>query len=111
MPLITVLCEINSTVSLKHSFFLLQNAFPVSGQLYTTHLLSLEALLTVIDSTEAHCQAKVVNSTAHQDQSETLQAEGKGSTKDGTNTSTGKPLQKITALTLVLLVVFFSVFK
>ncbi|KAK7901666.1 hypothetical protein WMY93_018435 [Mugilogobius chulae] len=33
-----------------------KNAFPVSGQLYTTHLLSLEALLTVIDSTEAHCQ-------------------------------------------------------
>uniref|UniRef100_A0A3Q3LPJ8 Golgi-specific brefeldin A-resistance guanine nucleotide exchange factor 1 n=1 Tax=Mastacembelus armatus TaxID=205130 RepID=A0A3Q3LPJ8_9TELE len=45
-----------------------KNAFPVSGQLYTTHLLSLEALLTVIDSTEAHCQAKVLNST-HQDQS------------------------------------------
>lgn len=77
---------------------MLQNAFPVSGQLYTTHLLSLEALLTVIDSTEAHCQAKVVNSTAHQDQSETLQAEGRGSTKDGTNTSTGKLLQKVTAL-------------
>uniref|UniRef100_A0A8C3V458 Golgi-specific brefeldin A-resistance guanine nucleotide exchange factor 1 n=1 Tax=Catharus ustulatus TaxID=91951 RepID=A0A8C3V458_CATUS len=34
-----------------------KNAFPVSGQLYTVHLLSLEALLTVIDSTEAHCQA------------------------------------------------------
>uniref|UniRef100_A0A3Q3H0X4 Golgi-specific brefeldin A-resistance guanine nucleotide exchange factor 1 n=1 Tax=Labrus bergylta TaxID=56723 RepID=A0A3Q3H0X4_9LABR len=47
-----------------------KNAFPVSGQLYTTHLLSLEALLTVIDSTEAHCQAKVVNNTAQQDQSE-----------------------------------------
>uniref|UniRef100_A0A8C2E3N7 Golgi-specific brefeldin A-resistance guanine nucleotide exchange factor 1 n=1 Tax=Cyprinus carpio TaxID=7962 RepID=A0A8C2E3N7_CYPCA len=47
-----------------------KNAFPVSGQLYTTHLLSLEALLTVIDSTEAHCQAKVLNSAAQQDQSE-----------------------------------------
>lgn len=68
---------------------LLQNAFPVSGQLYTTHLLSLEALLTVIDSTEAHCQAKVVNSTAQQDQSETLLAEGEGSTKSRTDTSTG----------------------
>ncbi|KAJ8418284.1 hypothetical protein AAFF_G00139930 [Aldrovandia affinis] len=55
-----------------------KNAFPVSGQLYTTHLLSLEALLTVIDSTEAHCQAKVLNSTAQQDQSETLMAEGEG---------------------------------
>uniref|UniRef100_A0A4W5R4M4 Golgi-specific brefeldin A-resistance guanine nucleotide exchange factor 1 n=1 Tax=Hucho hucho TaxID=62062 RepID=A0A4W5R4M4_9TELE len=60
-----------------------KNAFPVSGQLYTTHLLSLEALLTVIDSTEAHCQAKVLNSTAQQDQSaETVLAEGEGSTND-----------------------------
>uniref|UniRef100_A0A8C4ES48 SEC7 domain-containing protein n=1 Tax=Dicentrarchus labrax TaxID=13489 RepID=A0A8C4ES48_DICLA len=66
-----------------------KNAFPVSGQLYTTHLLSLEALLTVIDSTEAHCQAKVVNSTAQQDQTETLLAEGEASTKNGTDTSTG----------------------
>ncbi|XP_076142436.1 Golgi-specific brefeldin A-resistance guanine nucleotide exchange factor 1 isoform X3 [Alosa pseudoharengus] len=56
-----------------------KNAFPVSGQLYTTHLLSLEALLTVIDSTEAHCQAKVLNSSAQQDQSETLTAEEEGS--------------------------------
>ncbi|XP_062374882.1 Golgi-specific brefeldin A-resistance guanine nucleotide exchange factor 1 isoform X2 [Sardina pilchardus] len=55
-----------------------KNAFPVSGQLYTTHLLSLEALLTVIDSTEAHCQAKVLNSSAQQDQSETLTSEGEG---------------------------------
>uniref|UniRef100_A0A4W6FFG6 Golgi-specific brefeldin A-resistance guanine nucleotide exchange factor 1 n=1 Tax=Lates calcarifer TaxID=8187 RepID=A0A4W6FFG6_LATCA len=59
-----------------------KNAFPVSGQLYTTHLLSLEALLTVIDSTEAYCQAKVLSSTAQQDQSETLLAEGEGSTKN-----------------------------
>ncbi|XP_078055477.1 Golgi-specific brefeldin A-resistance guanine nucleotide exchange factor 1 isoform X2 [Mustelus asterias] len=44
-----------------------KNAFPVSGQLYTTHLLSLEALLTVIDSTEAHCQAQVLNNTLQQD--------------------------------------------
>ncbi|XP_074531303.1 Golgi-specific brefeldin A-resistance guanine nucleotide exchange factor 1 isoform X2 [Halichoeres trimaculatus] len=61
-----------------------KNAFPVSGQLYTTHLLSLEALLTVIDSTEAHCQAKVINNTAQQDQAETM-AEGEGSTKNGTD--------------------------
>uniref|UniRef100_A0A673BAK8 Golgi brefeldin A resistant guanine nucleotide exchange factor 1 n=1 Tax=Sphaeramia orbicularis TaxID=375764 RepID=A0A673BAK8_9TELE len=60
-----------------------KNAFPVSGQLYTTHLLSLEALLTVIDSTEAHCQAQVLNST---DQSQTLQPEEDAS-KDGTDTS------------------------
>uniref|UniRef100_G3PNV7 SEC7 domain-containing protein n=1 Tax=Gasterosteus aculeatus aculeatus TaxID=481459 RepID=G3PNV7_GASAC len=44
-----------------------KNAFPVSGQLYTTHLLSLEALLTVIDSTEAHCQLKVLNITQTSD--------------------------------------------
>ncbi|KAM8924081.1 Golgi-specific brefeldin A-resistance guanine nucleotide exchange factor 1 [Pelodytes ibericus] len=48
-----------------------KNAFPVSGQLYTTHLLSLEALLTVIDSTEAHCQAKILSNTAQQDVKET----------------------------------------
>uniref|UniRef100_A0A8C1TSK9 Golgi-specific brefeldin A-resistance guanine nucleotide exchange factor 1 n=1 Tax=Cyprinus carpio TaxID=7962 RepID=A0A8C1TSK9_CYPCA len=56
-----------------------KNAFPVSGQLYTTHLLSLEALLTVIDSTEAHCQAKVLNSAAQQDQSESTTIEGDSS--------------------------------
>ncbi|KAG7215958.1 hypothetical protein INR49_012412, partial [Caranx melampygus] len=64
-----------------------KNAFPVSGQLYTTHLLSLEALLTVINSTEANCQAKVLNSTAQHDQSETLLAEGEGSAKSGTETT------------------------
>uniref|UniRef100_A0A4W6FGX2 Golgi-specific brefeldin A-resistance guanine nucleotide exchange factor 1 n=1 Tax=Lates calcarifer TaxID=8187 RepID=A0A4W6FGX2_LATCA len=70
-----------------------KNAFPVSGQLYTTHLLSLEALLTVIDSTEAYCQAKVLSSTAQQDQSETLLAEGEGSTKSGTDTTTDFDLE------------------
>lgn len=48
----------------------------MSGQLYTTHLLSLEALLTVIDSIEAHCQAKVVNGGAHLEPLETLSGEG-----------------------------------
>ncbi|KAM7074019.1 Golgi-specific brefeldin A-resistance guanine nucleotide exchange factor 1 isoform 5-T6 [Molossus nigricans] len=47
-----------------------KNAFPVSGQLYTTHLLSLDALLTVIDSTEAHCQAKVLNNLSQQEKKE-----------------------------------------
>ncbi|XDV49945.1 hypothetical protein PO909_019094 [Leuciscus waleckii] len=56
-----------------------KNAFPVSGQLYTTHLLSLEALLTVIDSTEAHCQAKVLNSASQLDQSESSTVEGDSS--------------------------------
>uniref|UniRef100_A0A674BZT7 Golgi-specific brefeldin A-resistance guanine nucleotide exchange factor 1 n=1 Tax=Salmo trutta TaxID=8032 RepID=A0A674BZT7_SALTR len=73
-----------------------KNAFPVSGQLYTTHLLSLEALLTVIDSTEAHCQAKVLNSSAQQDQSaEMVLAEGEGSTNDRTDTTTGMPIPLI----------------
>uniref|UniRef100_A0A8B9NRZ1 SEC7 domain-containing protein n=1 Tax=Accipiter nisus TaxID=211598 RepID=A0A8B9NRZ1_9AVES len=50
-----------------------KNAFPVSGQLYTVHLLSLEALLTVIDSTEAHCQAKVL-SNIHQQEKEVVKS-------------------------------------
>ncbi|KAK3573798.1 hypothetical protein QTP86_032933 [Hemibagrus guttatus] len=62
-----------------------KNAFPVSGQLYTTHLLSLEALLTVIDSTEAHCQAKVLNRAAEQEHSETLTAEGEASVNSTTD--------------------------
>ncbi|KAM9477746.1 Golgi-specific brefeldin A-resistance guanine nucleotide exchange factor 1 isoform 1-T1 [Clarias gariepinus] len=65
-----------------------KNAFPVSGQLYTTHLLSLEALLTVIDSTEAHCQAKVMNRTAEQEHSETLTAEGDASVDSTTDAVT-----------------------
>uniref|UniRef100_A0A4W5R0T0 Golgi-specific brefeldin A-resistance guanine nucleotide exchange factor 1 n=1 Tax=Hucho hucho TaxID=62062 RepID=A0A4W5R0T0_9TELE len=77
-----------------------KNAFPVSGQLYTTHLLSLEALLTVIDSTEAHCQAKVLNSTAQQDQSaETVLAEGEGSTNDRVDTTTGMQISIIHFIT------------
>uniref|UniRef100_A0A668AMU6 Golgi-specific brefeldin A-resistance guanine nucleotide exchange factor 1 n=1 Tax=Myripristis murdjan TaxID=586833 RepID=A0A668AMU6_9TELE len=64
-----------------------KNAFPVSGQLYTTHLLSLEALLTVIDSTEAHCQAKVLNSTAQKDQSDTMIAEGEDLSRLGNSTN------------------------
>uniref|UniRef100_S4RTD5 Golgi brefeldin A resistant guanine nucleotide exchange factor 1 n=1 Tax=Petromyzon marinus TaxID=7757 RepID=S4RTD5_PETMA len=41
-----------------------KNAFPITGQLYTTHLLSLEALLTVINSIEAHCQPRATSSSA-----------------------------------------------
>ncbi|XP_044276109.1 Golgi-specific brefeldin A-resistance guanine nucleotide exchange factor 1 isoform X3 [Varanus komodoensis] len=44
-----------------------KNAFPVSGQLYTTHLLSLEALLTVINGIEAQCQAKVLSGNYQQE--------------------------------------------
>ncbi|XP_025950689.2 Golgi-specific brefeldin A-resistance guanine nucleotide exchange factor 1 isoform X2 [Dromaius novaehollandiae] len=63
-----------------------KNAFPVSGQLYTVHLLSLEALLTVIDSTEAHCQAKVLSSI-HQQEKEVAKpnVEAMNSTKETSN--------------------------
>jgi brefeldin A-resistance guanine nucleotide exchange factor 1 len=37
-----------------------QNAFPVSG-LYNTHLLSLDALLTIIDSIEGHCHSRILS--------------------------------------------------
>ncbi|KAI5108102.1 Golgi-specific brefeldin A-resistance guanine nucleotide exchange factor 1 isoform X1, partial [Silurus meridionalis] len=71
-----------------------KNAFPVSGQLYTTHLLSLEALLTVIDSTEAHCQAKVMTRAAEQEHSETLTAEAEAPVYNTTDAATeaGKTL-------------------
>uniref|UniRef100_A0A672N1P4 Golgi-specific brefeldin A-resistance guanine nucleotide exchange factor 1 n=1 Tax=Sinocyclocheilus grahami TaxID=75366 RepID=A0A672N1P4_SINGR len=78
----------NYEVMLINCMFVLQNAFPVSGQLYTTHLLSLEALLTVIDSTEAHCQAKVLNSAAQQDQSESTTVEGDSSVSTITDSTT-----------------------
>uniref|UniRef100_A0A3B3W2B2 Golgi-specific brefeldin A-resistance guanine nucleotide exchange factor 1 n=1 Tax=Poecilia latipinna TaxID=48699 RepID=A0A3B3W2B2_9TELE len=70
-----------------------KNAFPVSGQLYTTHLLSLEALLTVIDSIEGHCQSKVVNNSTQQNQSDTLLADEEGSTSNGTDLTTGITLR------------------
>ncbi|XP_039279024.1 Golgi-specific brefeldin A-resistance guanine nucleotide exchange factor 1 isoform X3 [Nilaparvata lugens] len=37
-----------------------KNAFPVSG-VYNTHLLSLDALLTIIDSIENHCNSRILN--------------------------------------------------
>lgn len=37
---------------------LAKNAFPVTQGVYPTHLLSLDALLTVIASIEAHCNDK-----------------------------------------------------
>lgn len=61
----------------------------MSGQLYTTHLLSLEALLTVIDSIEAHCQARVLSSIAQQDQAETALADGEGAAKAETDAAAG----------------------
>ncbi|NXC68659.1 GBF1 factor, partial [Anhinga anhinga] len=74
-----------------------KNAFPVSGQLYTVHLLSLEALLTVIDSTEAHCHAEVL-SNMHEQEKEVVKSspETMNSTKETSNNnervlSEGKP--------------------
>ena len=47
-----------------------QNAFPVSG-LCTTHLLSLDALLAVIDSIEQHCHHRVLHTARkHGDKSQ-----------------------------------------
>ncbi|XP_061601768.1 Golgi-specific brefeldin A-resistance guanine nucleotide exchange factor 1 isoform X2 [Cololabis saira] len=63
-----------------------KNAFPVSGQLYTTHLLSLEALVTVVDGIEGHCQTKL-STTAQQDQSDTLVEGGDSSTNEAEATS------------------------
>lgn len=40
-----------------------KNAFPVSG-LYSTHLLSLDALLAVIDSVEQHCHHRILSTTS-----------------------------------------------
>ncbi|XP_022089573.1 Golgi-specific brefeldin A-resistance guanine nucleotide exchange factor 1-like [Acanthaster planci] len=39
-----------------------KNAFPVSGSLFTTHLLSLEALLAVVDSIETNCHHRILSS-------------------------------------------------
>jgi hypothetical protein len=39
-----------------------QNAFPVAG-LYSTHILSLDALLAVIESIEQHCHHRILNTT------------------------------------------------
>lgn len=81
--------------------FVFQNAFPVSGQLYTVHLLSMEALLTVIDSTEAHCQAKVL-SNIHQQEKEVVKSspETMNSTKETNNSKI--PFLDVLILSLVL---------
>uniref|UniRef100_A0A8B9DJ85 Golgi-specific brefeldin A-resistance guanine nucleotide exchange factor 1 n=1 Tax=Anser cygnoides TaxID=8845 RepID=A0A8B9DJ85_ANSCY len=77
-----------------------KNAFPVSGQLYTVHLLSMEALLTVIDSTEAHCQAKVL-SNIHQQEKEVAKCspETMNSTKETNNSKI--PFLDILILSLI----------
>ncbi|XP_075790650.1 Golgi-specific brefeldin A-resistance guanine nucleotide exchange factor 1 isoform X3 [Pelodiscus sinensis] len=81
-----------------------KNAFPVSGQLYTTHLLCLEALLTVIDSTEAHCQAKVLSSVHQQEKdvvkpsTDTASSTKEPSTANERKLSEGKAAGVITEL-------------
>lgn len=81
----------------------------MSGQLYTTHLLSLEALLTVIDSIEAHCQAKVPDTVAQQDQSDTLLAEGDASSINGTDSASGMQMNWFCSPLLTFLICFFFV--
>nr|CAD7196617.1 unnamed protein product [Timema douglasi] len=53
-----------------------KNAFPVSG-LYNTHLLSLDALLTIIDSIESHCHSRILNNQGQD--SKSGEAEGDSS--------------------------------
>ncbi|XP_060605825.1 Golgi-specific brefeldin A-resistance guanine nucleotide exchange factor 1-like isoform X2 [Ruditapes philippinarum] len=58
-----------------------KNAFPVSG-LFSTHLLSLDALLTVVDSIEQHCHSRILKST-------TNPSHGGDQTKKGTDSGEG----------------------
>lgn len=56
-------CDLYCTNLLEDLTKLLsKNAFPVSG-LFSTHLLSLDALLTVVDSIEQHCHSRILKST------------------------------------------------
>lgn len=54
-----------------------QNAFPVSG-LYTTHLLSLDALLTVVDSIEARSNVQPADALCENGVSQSSENEGTG---------------------------------
>lgn len=46
---------------------LAKNAFPVTAGVYPTHLLSLDALLTIIESIEKHCSTKNEKTTEPSD--------------------------------------------
>ncbi|XP_076459823.1 Golgi-specific brefeldin A-resistance guanine nucleotide exchange factor 1-like isoform X2 [Babylonia areolata] len=61
-----------------------KNAFPVSG-LFTTHLLSLDALLTVVDSIDQHCHHRVLSTTKSSvaGEGEVPQLEGSASGVEG----------------------------
>lgn len=39
----------------------MQNAFPSAGSLYSVHLLSLDALLAVVQNIEEHCHSELLN--------------------------------------------------
>ena len=45
-------------------YFPTQNAFPVSGLVDSVHLLSLDALLAVIDSIEGHCHHRILHNAS-----------------------------------------------
>ncbi|XP_053393405.1 Golgi-specific brefeldin A-resistance guanine nucleotide exchange factor 1-like isoform X2 [Mercenaria mercenaria] len=57
-----------------------KNAFPVSG-LFSTHLLSLDALLTVVDSIEQHCHSRILKATTTT--SHTVDQTKKGTDQEG----------------------------
>lgn len=59
-----------------------KNAFPVSG-LFTTHLLSLDALLTVVDSIEQHCHRRILSATKSAPAAEGDTVLGEGSASGG----------------------------
>lgn len=59
----------------------MQNAFPVSG-LFSTHLLSLDALLTVVDTIEQHCHTRILKGTSSR-ASEGVKADGAEVSSEG----------------------------
>ncbi|KAG1678115.1 Golgi-specific brefeldin A-resistance guanine nucleotide exchange factor 1 [Nymphon striatum] len=61
-----------------------KNTFPVSG-LYSTHLLSLDALLTVVDCIESHCHSRVLHD--NQITNTALPQESTASTSEGSDKS------------------------
>ena len=90
------------TVIITIGFWLVdfQNAFPVAG-LFSTHLLSLDALLTVVDGIEQHCHSRILTATkpapdTHEGQPEVHEGEREGQgrgqeRKRAESTTTGPP--------------------
>ncbi|OWF51783.1 Golgi-specific brefeldin A-resistance guanine nucleotide exchange factor 1 [Mizuhopecten yessoensis] len=65
-----------------------KNAFPVQG-LFSTHLLSLDALLTVVDSIEQHCHSRILTTTKKVTDTEVKVTE---ETSEGDKTEESTPL-------------------